>query len=104
MNADASATPAVQSMLRQDKALKWFGMRLEEVRPGYARLSMSVTGNMLNCHELCHGGMIFTLAEGVEQARAGRAGVYDMRVTKQGGELIALFRGKSALLRDKRAE
>ncbi len=34
--------------------------------------------------------------EGVEQTRAGRHGIYDMRVTNQKGETIAMFRGKSA--------
>lgn len=34
-------------------------------------------------------------AEAVEQARAGRTGVYDVTVTNQHGERIALFRGKS---------
>ncbi|UCE32771.1 MAG: hydroxyphenylacetyl-CoA thioesterase PaaI [Burkholderiales bacterium] len=38
-------------------------------------------------------------AEGVEQYRAGRSGVYDMRVTDQTGKLIALFRGKSATIK-----
>ena len=34
--------------------------------------------------------------EGVEQVLQGRHGVYDMEVTNQRGETIALFRGKSA--------
>ena len=34
--------------------------------------------------------------EGVEQTLQGRHGIYDMRVTNQRGEVIALFRGKSA--------
>lgn len=34
-------------------------------------------------------------AEAVEQARAGKSGVYDVTVTNQSGERIALFRGKS---------
>src|SRR5687768_8219303 len=38
-------------------------MKLEEVRPGYARLSMRVTGEMLNAQKVCHGGLIFTLAD-----------------------------------------
>jgi acyl-CoA thioesterase len=33
---------------------------------------------------------------GAEQALAGRHGIYDMRVTNQQGEVIAMFRGKSA--------
>lgn len=34
-------------------------------------------------------------AECHEQAVAGRSGVYDVKVTNQNGDLIALFRGKS---------
>ena len=34
--------------------------------------------------------------EGIEQTLQGRHGIYDMRVTNQRGEVIALFRGKSA--------
>ena len=34
--------------------------------------------------------------EGVEQTLSGRHGIYDMRVTNQRGEVVALFRGKSA--------
>ena len=34
--------------------------------------------------------------EGVEQTLSGRHGIYDMRVSNQHGEVIAMFRGKSA--------
>ena len=34
--------------------------------------------------------------EGIEQTLSGRHGIYDMRVTNQKGETIAMFRGKSA--------
>jgi acyl-CoA thioesterase len=34
--------------------------------------------------------------EGVEQTLSGRHGIYDMRVTNQHGQVVALFRGKSA--------
>ncbi len=34
--------------------------------------------------------------EGVEQTLVGRHGIYDMKVSNQNGEHIALFRGKSA--------
>ena len=36
------------------------------------------------------------ICEGVEQALQGRHGIYDMRVTNQRGDVIAMFRGKSA--------
>ncbi|MFN3629624.1 MAG: hydroxyphenylacetyl-CoA thioesterase PaaI [Casimicrobiaceae bacterium] len=37
-------------------------------------------------------------AEGVEVERRGRSGVYDIRLTNQRGETLALFRGKSRTL------
>jgi len=140
MDKLALARATADAMWREDRASKWLGMRLEEVRPGFARLSMTVTKDMVNGHDLCHGGFIFTLAdstfafacnshnqravaagasieflaparlgdvltaEGVEQALAGRIGVYDMRVTNQKGELLALFRGKSATIKGKLVE
>ena len=39
------------------------------------------------------------VATAVEQAQAGRHGIYDIRVENQHGELIALCRGKSAQVR-----
>ena len=41
-----------------------------------------------------HEGDLLT-CEGVEQTLSGRHGVYDMRVTNQKGQTVALFRGKS---------
>ena len=140
MDPTALAKAAADVMWRDDNASKWLGMKVEEVRAGYARLSMTVTSNMVNGHNLCHGGLIFTLAdstfafacnshnqkavaagasieflapaflgdvltaEGVEQALKGRTGVYDMKVSNQKGELVALFRGKSATIKGQLVE
>jgi acyl-CoA thioesterase len=57
--ADCSA----RAMYALDHASQALGMRILEVRPGYARLSMTVRGDMVNGHNLCHGGLIFTLAD-----------------------------------------
>ena len=38
---------------------------------------------------------------GQEQTLSGRHGIYDMRVVNQRGETVAMFRGKSAALRNK---
>ena len=40
-------------------------------------------------------GDVLTCA-GVEQVLQGRHGIYDMKVTNQRGEVVAMFRGKSA--------
>jgi acyl-CoA thioesterase len=42
-----------------------------------------------------HQGDVLT-CEGMEQALQGRHGIYDMKVTNQKGEVVAMFRGKSA--------
>ena len=44
-----------------------------------------------------HAGDVLT-CEGVEQTLSGRHGIYDMRVSNQRGEVVALFRGKSAVI------
>ncbi len=45
-----------------------------------------------------HAGDVLT-CEGVEQVQSGRHGVYDMRVSNQHGQAVALFRGKSAQIK-----
>ncbi|MBN9696321.1 MAG: hydroxyphenylacetyl-CoA thioesterase PaaI [Zoogloea sp.] len=50
-------------MWSRDRAANALGMRIDEVRQGYARLSMPVRGDMVNGHHICHGGLIFSLAD-----------------------------------------
>ena len=120
-------------MFAVDAASKDFlQMELLACEPGRAVMRMQVRAPMLNGHKICHGGLIFTLAdstfafacnshnkvtvaagcsieflkpgklgdvltcEGVEQVLQGRHGIYDMKVTNQHGEIVAMFRGKSA--------
>jgi acyl-CoA thioesterase len=63
MTAQAVAERAAQAMFDQDLASQKLGMSIAEVRPGYARLVMAVREDMVNGHEICHGGLIFTLAD-----------------------------------------
>ena len=124
------------AMFSADRASREF-MRMEllSCAPGRASMRMTVRAEQLNGHDLCHGGLIFTLAdstfafacnsrnkatvaaggsieflrpahlgdvlscEAVEQTLQGRHGIYDMTVTNQVGEVIALFRGKSTQIK-----
>ena len=43
MNKQALAERTAEVIEREDQASRWLGMKLQEVRPGYARLSMRVT-------------------------------------------------------------
>jgi acyl-CoA thioesterase len=47
----------------QDRASELLGIRLLEVRPGHVRMAMRVTERMVNAQQVCHGGLIFTLAD-----------------------------------------
>ena len=134
-DAQRLAEAAAQALSTRDRASDALGMKLIEVRPGYARMQMTVREDMVNLHGTTHGGLVFTLADSafayacnshnkvavasscsidflrpahlgetltataVEQALIGRSGVYYVRVENHKGELVALFRGKSAQIR-----
>ncbi|MDP2165603.1 MAG: hydroxyphenylacetyl-CoA thioesterase PaaI [Hydrogenophaga sp.] len=57
------------------------GCSIEFLKPGQL-------GDVLTC-------------EGVEQMLQGRHGIYDMKVSNQRGEIVAMFRGKSAAIQGK---
>ena len=59
----ALAELAGKTMYERDPASQKLGMTLDEIRPGYARMSMPVRADMLNGHGTCHGGYIFMLAD-----------------------------------------
>ena len=51
------------AMWSRDRATRALGMQLISVKPGYAQMSMLVGSDMLNGHDICHGGYLFTLAD-----------------------------------------
>lgn len=51
------------AMWSRDRATQALGMQLVSVKPGYAQMSMPVRADMLNGHDSCHGGYLFTLAD-----------------------------------------
>jgi acyl-CoA thioesterase len=54
---------AGKTMYERDPTSQALGMALAEIRPGYARMTMTVRADMLNGHRTCHGGYIFMLAD-----------------------------------------
>lgn len=57
------AETAAKAMWSRDRTSKALGMKLLEVRPGYARMQMTVRDDMSNSYRTAHGGIIFTLAD-----------------------------------------
>ncbi len=122
---------SAQALFAGDHASRNLGFGIEEVRPGFARLRMTVRTDMVNGHGICHGGIVFALADSAfavacntynavtvaaaasidflaparaseeliaearEIWRSRRSGIYEVSVSNQRGETIALFRGRS---------
>ena len=120
------------AMHARDHAARALDINIVAVNLGSATVSMVVRQDMVNGHDICHGGYMALLCDtafayacnsynlntvasgfsieilapaklgdtlvavGVEQAQRGRQGVYDIKLTNQNGDIIALFRGKSA--------
>ena len=134
-SAAETAAGAIAALYRGDQASQALGMQVIETGAGRATVRMTVREDMLNGHRLCHGGLVFALADSafafacnshgdsalaaaasidflhparagdvltaqaVEIWRAGRTGLTEVTVTNQAGERVALFRGRSAVVR-----
>jgi acyl-CoA thioesterase len=62
-DAQRLAEATRDAMWAGDRASKALGMQVLAVGPGSATLSMTVRDDMVNGHDLCHGGLIATLAD-----------------------------------------
>ena len=136
---EALDTPAATLGALRQELLARGGAYAEVLAPGRAVLQMTVGEQMLNGHDICHGGLITTLADAAfayacnsyneltvasgfavdllapgrlgdvltatchEVSRAGRTGLYDCAVHNQGGQCIAVFRGRSYTVKGKPA-
>ncbi|MDO9218662.1 MAG: hydroxyphenylacetyl-CoA thioesterase PaaI [Lacisediminimonas sp.] len=59
----ALAEQVAAAMWSRDRATNALAMQILGVKPGYALVSMPVRADMLNGHQTCHGGYLFTLAD-----------------------------------------
>jgi len=124
-----------EALQARDKVAQGLGMQVLSIGPGVATLCMAVRDDMVNGVGLCHGGLIFTLADSAfgfagnsrnertvtsgmdihfiaaavpgdvltasarEVCKAGRSGLYDVSVSNQRGEVVAMCRGRAHTLR-----
>ena len=61
--AQALADATAEAMYSRDRAAQALGIRIVRVQPGASLLTMTVRSDMVNGHHICHGGMIFSLAD-----------------------------------------
>ena len=57
------AERAVEALWRGDAASQRLGMQIESCGPGRATVTMRVRPDMVNGHAICHGGLVFALAD-----------------------------------------
>ncbi len=134
MTPQQRAEKAAKAMMVGDHAARWFGMSLDHVGEGTAKMSMTVEKHHCNGHGICHGGVSFAFADTAfayacnsrnqvtvaqhnvisyiapaqlgdvltahaVEVKAGRSGIYDVKVINQSGTVIAEFRGFSRTIK-----
>jgi acyl-CoA thioesterase len=62
-DALCTARDAAAALYAGDRASQALGIEILDVQPGRATAAMTVRPDMTNGHDICHGGMIFTLAD-----------------------------------------
>ena len=112
MNEDDDlARRSIDSMWEGDAASRMLGMSILSVAPGAATVSMLVRADMINGWDLCHGGLVATLADTAFAVACNSRGTvtvasgFDITLLEEarlGDELVAVaqeraVRGRSGL-------
>jgi acyl-CoA thioesterase len=95
---DEVARRSAEAMWAGDAASQALGMRVVDVGPGRAVLAMTVRDDMVNGHDIGHGGLTFSLADSAfafacnsynRTTVAAGAEIRFRRPTRLGDELVA---------------
>src|ERR1700733_3019379 len=63
VDARRRARAAADALYAGDTASQALGIELLDAAPGCVRVAMTVRADMVNGHRICHGGVLFTLAD-----------------------------------------
>ena len=63
VDARRRARAAADALYAGDTASHSLGIELLDAAPGCVRVAMTVRADMVNGHGICHGGVLFTLAD-----------------------------------------
>ena len=101
LSPDDLARACADAMWKDDDASSGLGMKITDVGPGRATLTMDVAPHMVNGQRIAHGGLIFTLADSAmafacnsynEKAVAAQGNITFIRPAKLGDTLVATAR------------
>lgn len=84
MTPEEVARASADAMWAEDRASQALGMSIHAVGPGSATLSMTVREDMVNGHDIGHGGLTFALAD---SAFAFACNSYNRRTVAAGAEI-----------------
>ena len=96
-----TARRCAETMYRDDMASQALGITIDIPEPGSAAATMRVRDDMVNGFDICHGGLVFTLADTAfafacnaydNLSVAGSASIDFLRPAKRGDELVATAR------------
>jgi len=132
MDSTDVARRCADAMYARDAASQALGIRIEIPAAGEAVARMTVRQDMVNGFDVCHGGLLFTLADTAfafacnayddltfaaaasievlrparlgdalralarEDYRGSKSGFYSVEICNQDGDVVAVFRGRSA--------
>jgi len=63
MNEQLMAEKVAARLLDTDEFGKWLGIEVLEIKPGFSKVKMKIRSDMLNGFKICHGGVIFSIAD-----------------------------------------
>ena len=95
------AEHAAKALYDPDRASQALGMRITAIAPLACTVVMRVRADMTNGHAICHGGIIFTLADSAfafacnsegEQTVAASCSIDFLAAAREGDELTASAR------------
>jgi acyl-CoA thioesterase len=101
LSPDDLARACAKAMWKEDDASSGLGMKIVDIGPGRATLTMTVQPHMVNGQRIAHGGFIFTLADSAfafacnsrnEKAVAAQGNITFIRPGKLGDLLVATAR------------
>ena len=95
------ARACADQMLADDRSSRSLGMQIRIIEPGLAEARMKVESSMVNGHDVCHGGFIFSVADSAfafacncydEVTVAASASIDYIARARLGDELLATAR------------
>lgn len=63
MDKQTRAKEVVAKMMAEDAFSRWLGIEVLEVKPGFAKIQMTVRPEMNNGFSITHGGITYSLAD-----------------------------------------